>query len=366
MAFSKVIIDQFRGIRHCDIDSLGKRVNLFVGKNNCGKTSVLDAIFMLSGISNPYLFYSINSFRECGFTDFEGVSSINFYNLDFNKPINIQGLDLTSKEKRNLVIRPLWGEIFEIADSNGVLSTQSKQKLNRIIYEFEIESKSSRKEYINILEEHNDSDDPETHARAGNITTKDGNTAIYDEKYKGSYLGSKSIFSFPIKDLSSIIKDKKKNIILSSLQEIEPRIKDIAIIQFRVYVDVGIDKMVPIEVLGDGIRRLLSIIVYLYKCQGGNLFIDEIDNGLHHSSMSTLWQTILSTAEQFNVQLYATTHNIDSLKALKNVLEEDQNIHFQKETMCYRLRKAEDDNLIAYKYDFEKFEYAITAEHEIR
>ena len=43
-------IEHFRGIRHAKIDGL-KEVNIFFGKNNCGKSSLLDAIFLISGLS---------------------------------------------------------------------------------------------------------------------------------------------------------------------------------------------------------------------------------------------------------------------------------------------------------------------------
>jgi predicted ATPase len=37
-------LDRFRGISHADISGF-KRINLFFGKNNCGKSSLLEAIF---------------------------------------------------------------------------------------------------------------------------------------------------------------------------------------------------------------------------------------------------------------------------------------------------------------------------------
>ncbi len=41
-----LIIDKFRGFSHLELHDLG-RVNLLVGTNNCGKTSVLEAIELL-------------------------------------------------------------------------------------------------------------------------------------------------------------------------------------------------------------------------------------------------------------------------------------------------------------------------------
>ena len=52
MMFNKIEVYYFRGIKSAVIDNLGQ-VNLFWGKNNCGKSSLLDAIFLVSGMSNP-------------------------------------------------------------------------------------------------------------------------------------------------------------------------------------------------------------------------------------------------------------------------------------------------------------------------
>lgn len=63
MVFNEVEINNFRGIKHLLLPDL-KQVNLLVGKNNCGKSTVLDAIFLLSGFSNPILNMRINQFRD--------------------------------------------------------------------------------------------------------------------------------------------------------------------------------------------------------------------------------------------------------------------------------------------------------------
>ncbi len=42
-----LVIDNFRAFEHFEMERLG-RINLLVGKNNCGKTSVLEAIYLLA------------------------------------------------------------------------------------------------------------------------------------------------------------------------------------------------------------------------------------------------------------------------------------------------------------------------------
>ena len=63
MVFNEVEINNFRGIKHLVLSDL-RQINLLVGKNNCGKSTVLDGIFLLSGFSNPLLNLRINQFRD--------------------------------------------------------------------------------------------------------------------------------------------------------------------------------------------------------------------------------------------------------------------------------------------------------------
>lgn len=78
--FKSIEIERFRGIKHSRIDGLGQ-VNLFFGKNNCGKSSLLDAIFLISGLSNPKLPININLLRS--YQRFEPSDmALDFYELD--------------------------------------------------------------------------------------------------------------------------------------------------------------------------------------------------------------------------------------------------------------------------------------------
>ena len=43
---SKLLVERFRGINNLEIKNLN-RINLFVGDNNCGKTSVMEALVTL-------------------------------------------------------------------------------------------------------------------------------------------------------------------------------------------------------------------------------------------------------------------------------------------------------------------------------
>ena len=179
-------------------------------------------------------------------------------------------------------------------------------------------------------------------------------------------INSKFAFSIAVENLTRIIEAKQEPVIVEILQHVEPKIKSIHVLKSGVSVDIGLNRLVPINMLGDGIRKLLAIITSLYGCKEGIIFIDEIDNGMHFSSLVSLWKAILKTARMLDVQVFATTHNIESLQALNKILSEIDDKEMQDEIMCYSLRHLPTDEMKAYEYPYEKFQYVINQEIEIR
>ena len=89
--FKEVEIERFRSIRYAHIEGF-ERVNLFFGKNNCGKSSLLEALFLASGGANPMLPVNVNFMRGYGKSRLNDLN-LEFYNLDSEQPIHIKLMD---------------------------------------------------------------------------------------------------------------------------------------------------------------------------------------------------------------------------------------------------------------------------------
>ena len=103
--FNNITIKNFRGISELGINDF-RRVNLFIGKNNCCKTSILEALFLASAPTNPELPFRINRFRGLGIIDEQ------FWHLLFNKFGDNHKIEITGElqklhEKRSLIIEKL-------------------------------------------------------------------------------------------------------------------------------------------------------------------------------------------------------------------------------------------------------------------
>ena len=106
--FNKIEIERFRGIKHASIEGL-KQINLFFGKNNCGKSSLLESLFLASGISNPLLPIHVNFMRGYSKVRLNDLK-LDFYKLDSSYPIHIR---VENEETRDLKI-----SLFEQDQSN--------------------------------------------------------------------------------------------------------------------------------------------------------------------------------------------------------------------------------------------------------
>ena len=116
-------------------------------------------------------------------------------------------------------------------------------------------------------------------------------------------------------------------------------------------------RRVHLSSMGDGLNRVLTIILSLLNCKNGVLLLDEFETGLHYSVQKQLWDIIFLLAEELNVQVFVTSHSFDCLKAFAeaNVSEQGMLIRLEQrsagiEPVCYTENK---DIMFAAENDIE-------------
>lgn len=107
------------------------------------------------------------------------------------------------------------------------------------------------------------------------------------------------------------------------LQSIDNRIRKVRVDptsqQNKLVVDIGLKRLIPISELGQGIIRLVEMLSLLIGEGAEVCIIDEIENGIHHSSLGDVWSGIAEAAEKLNVQVFATTHSGECIQAAHDV-----------------------------------------------
>lgn len=348
--FKTLTINNFRGIRFMQIDNLHK-INLFFGKNNCGKSTVLDALYLITGQSNPLRSLSINSIRNYPKFSKQDLKT-EFYKLNPDNHIRIA---LSGDESRQLEIS-FFVSYDNTVDFQKIGSGDSDKQVTSYGLKLNYTDSNSDKIFSSeLLTKEGDSDNGKT-----NIDPR------YKEGIRSLYLPANYYNSTLPTQLGDIIVNKQESEILKPLQEIDPDIKDIQLVGSEILVDIGANQRLPINMMGDGLRKLLTIIVAIHQCKDGVLLIDEIDNGFHYSAMQVLWKAILKAAVENNVQIFISTHNIDSIKGLASVLSDTTTADYQQEVGAFKLIKKTDGEVIALKYDYPSFIYSVNQRQEMR
>ncbi|ASF46972.1 AAA family ATPase [Methylovulum psychrotolerans] len=117
-----------------------------------------------------------------------------------------------------------------------------------------------------------------------------------------------------------------------------------------------------ISEFGDGLRHYISIICALYECEKGYLLIDEIDNGIYYSQLDRLWDIILSLSKQNHCQVFATTHSKEMLEALVRAAQKqaDSDISY---TILVKNKQAEVKTI---SLDYDMLLDSMTQGYEVR
>lgn len=347
--FNQLEIYNFRGIRQARIGDLGQ-LNLFWGRNNCGKSSLLDALFLIAGMSNPMLPVTINQMRQWGNVSPDGLK-VNFFGFNTQNPIRIVATD---GERRELTIN-----VVESGQTQVSLTTGTDGSLSSTVpttYGLRLHYSLNNGAYTSSLF-FDPSKSPDLATR-----TIDNN---YQERLKCVYLSPKYDFQASINGLANILQNKDEQFILDGLRLIEPSVKDFTFTSGEMFVDVGASKRLPVNVMGDGARKIVSLLTAIYDCPDGLLLVDELSNGFHFSVMPSLWQVVAYAARKNNTQVFATTHDIDSMKGLRTMaLSQPQDEKLP--VSAYKLQRDSQGVLTPYRYSVESMDYAFEQEMEIR
>jgi AAA15 family ATPase/GTPase len=349
-------IKNFRCFEEFDLPQLG-RVNLLVGKNNSGKTSILEAIHILDS-------FTLMPFRAA-------IERRGEYSDDIRENRNIYAINHFCFGHEFLPTKEIHisGEATDGYDSFVLSMIQSmaneeKTKLfkypeleslkNSLVFEWASTGSDSEAMYTTPLNISRD------------VSSFENSLA---NNHRNMFVAISSTQMFQAVELfNQIVITPQEEILYEALRFIEPKIERIAPISIALQEAktgqhggfvVAVDgKRVPIGSMGDGIWRMLEITLAMVNIPGGTLLIDEIDTGLHFSVMIDLWKLICKTAEKLDIQVFATTHNSDCWKSLAEVANSDDIA--SGDITIHRIERGKKASIV-----FNEQEMAIAAERDI-
>lgn len=321
---SEIEIRKFRAFKELHVRDLS-RVNLFVGRNNSGKTTILEAAEMLVSNDAPTAVIGCAMRRgeihierdqeRRGERYYVDVSHLFYgHRTEVGASFRIEGneerdgLSLTCEvqpaDATDAAEKPLFGDA-RILETDLSLSISHSSQTQPTTVPFVLPGVVSPSDI-----------------RRRNIRSD-------REERPVSFIKTESPDSVELQKLwNSIALTEEETNVIESLKILEPRIERIAFLSPRsysryspssegIYIRLSnLDKRIPLGSLGDGIRHLLILSLAVNRATHGFVMVDEIDTGLHHSVMSDMWRVLIATAQRLDVQVFATTHSLDCVRSL--------------------------------------------------
>ena len=155
----------------------------------------------------------------------------------------------------------------------------------------------------------------------------------------------------------------EKGKLISFLQRIDPSISDIVTLSVngipQLYINTN-NKLLPVQFSGDGINKLLYLVLSIMDAKDGIILIDETDTGFHYSMYRDLWKIVADVSRDYNCQVIATTHSYENIVgAIEGVKDYPEDFSF------YRLG-YDKEGLKSYRSSYDLLKSAIRSDMEVR
>lgn len=361
----RLSIRGFRGLEHLELEDL-RQLNLIVGYNDVGKTSVLEAAMLLAG-PVPQVLTGIQNLRKHVVRVASDIALL-LHRLDLDQQVDMSAL--TPRDERRLTV----------AASNAALTIDAESQLPRrsgheADARADIVSNSSVLQatefhYKTVIQPRG-AGEPRTFRCRLSVTNAEITmipTTVTGDPGE-SILSARLLVPGPgheAESISDVLIAKRQDELLECLRAINPSILGIATKNDIAYVDIGLDAMIPLGMCGSGLVRAAMIFAVCLAGDVQILLIDEIGSGLHHTAVGPLMEALLIVSERRDVQVFVTTHSLEVLRSIEETLGDDKHGRFRDKTVAYALARRQDRCISAYRYDYEQFAHAVSRGIEIR
>lgn len=351
--FKSIEINNFRGIDSLKISDFS-RVNVFLGQNNSGKSTILEAMAMLMSMSNPDMPQMINAVRaRKPYSNFIDIKYF-FRNIDVASPPEVSSIQTDGSSRHlKLGVSYVFDELAE-ARKEPIQQTGGVFYVNTLELAFDVSSDVATQSYKSWLR-----------VNPQGLVVNKKLAEGYMEKSRAWLIPSDLMTSNLANDLTELFRRNKKDSVLALLKLFDERINGIEILTDDVYIGFeGMSEMLPARMTGDGLRRYLNIVASAANPMIDMILIDEIDNGLHYSVYKKLWLAVFTIAATSEKQLFVTTHSKETLSSLCEMLEEYPD--FQGDFRLYTIAKTKNKGHQAYQYSYEGLSGACENDVELR
>lgn len=358
--FRSIFIDNYRGLKNLNLER-AKRINIIGGLNGTGKSTLLDALFLVLDRRSPGALVRPLNIRGAPIPYPNGLDFI------FNS---------TAVEKKAIIKCSTSDSTFKVEiapgsiPSNVSISSTNINGQNINIVPATIEKDSTGIHIKTYFDGNSDFDE-------GSFVFQGSHEFVNYNLYKlthnksiapGAYISATARISM-IEDASRftiLIKEKRSQEVVECMKFVIEDLSDLQILQEgnqpALYATMKDGSMHQTSVLGGGFQIVLSVILLLMTTKNGVLFFDEVDTAIHYSRLKFFWELVSKVASKNNCQVFAVTHSRECVsEALSGVLESGNLADLQ-----YIRLENDDKETDVITYSGEELRDALAGNWEIR
>ena len=329
----EVSIEKYRGLKAVKLKNLN-HINIITGKNNTGKTSILEVLYTLNNpLWGESWFQAVYS-RQAGVSIFSEMQRmIPFDNNEINYSIRWDKDDNIHKINLKALLADTMITNRELMRVNGYIQTGAPKAENEIPYP------TKQLQLTLMFDEEKREFGLYEQQTAINTRGKDKDTlipVIYLSPYSHN-VNAFGTFLKPIFEENVLYEG-----VLDVLKGFDENIIGLNLLNNECYVNIkNYKKAVPLSTYGDGLKKAIVIMCAIAISRDGLLLIDEFETSVHLSIIPEMFESIIKAAEKFNVQLFMSSHSENSILALLN-----SNVNRQKDYNLYTLFEKDNKTLV--------------------
>lgn len=384
-----LLIKHFRALENFEVSKLG-RVNLIVGKNNSGKSSVLEALRIYAGNGQRELLDSISAehderyrVRETDQPDPDAPMPFQdfFTGRNFPSDDNV-AIQIGSAQKPDEVLRVqhvfLAEEQVPVVDELGETSLRLRR---RVVPRNALQSETGELRQALQITKAERRYPPfilDSGVSRSRFPIFDGSNSIPCSVIPTQFISQDELSN----EWDKIALTEHEGVVRQALRIIAPEFENLTFVRtedgrprpgarpsFERSAKVklsDVPRPVPLNSLGDGMLRVLQLALKLFPAKGGFLLIDEFENGLHYSVQEKVWALLFDMAEKLDIQVFATTHSWDCIESFTKVAMARQDIEGVLFRMGRSVRTSDKGRIIATVFDEAALANITQADVEVR
>lgn len=346
MRLDSFYVESYRGIKDINLEGF-TNTNIFVGKNNSGKTSLLEAMILSGLFDDAQLLVRtlISRYQEVSIDQIESMFDVR----EHKKRIHLEHTVVNDQtdERTEIITNIVSGEMENLVQNN-LRTSEVRRLMLRFEYEAQknlLQNKKQAVYRIDFTKENSIVSINTRRLKKSDAIEKIPCQFISFSRFDGT--------NFLMTALDEILEQEKRDELIEVLRIFDSRVRGFEVVgeerKIKIFRD-GEETPLSLYDYGNGMYKAFYIASAALLSENGILLIDEIEAGIHHEALGRFVGYLQQVCKKKNIQMFITTHSLETLDLFLQYHVEGSRLD---KLTVFNIRNTEEQTL-ARKYSGER------------